>query len=894
MAKDHYLGIIIVFILLIILTMGSSSAATTGNTSKHITAHSSNSVQVFESSDSSLSSDFKLENEFRSADKGSYPNPGKVVYAANYTKWVWTNIIVTNNGPDDSNITIQDQGRGFVFYNPKIGWNGWVRFNDGSGWKKDTKFDVKTGTGTYSVPNGYSYQIAILGYVNGTGTIENNVNEIHQTTSGPDVYPSTSKTLNVPDAAIIRLNEGFRTSLNGPPIKTAAYKSWVYSVTSATNQGPNNSKAVLRIDTDGLTPNGTYAVSRDNGNTWTFNDGSFDLKSGIWNTNIQTNSTWLLAVYSKITQSGSPKSTVYLLSQDVYNPYGPDNVTPKCLIVFDDGNEAQYSTAFKYMQSLGIVGTAYVNGYNIGNDGVLTIEELKKMAEAGWVIGNHGYYHKDLSKLSKDEVRSIISDGIKFLNSIGLPEGALNLAYPGGYYNDDVLDIMKSLGVLTGRSTNGELIYSLNGVDLYRLPAYTILNTTSVSTVEGYVDNAINSGSTIILLFHDIAPKSTDSYVYTDDDFKAIMKYIYSSGINCMNINQLYSQATDLPITIPPVDLDTNTILPYVSSTGLINATSTLNVPSANADVGININASTKSPGYGDKITFTIKVTNNGPNTAENVTVGDWLDGDYFKYISDDSKGAFDPKTIIWTVGNLKNGEYKILNLVVQIVASNTTIKNVATYNSGSTDDPNSNNNYQEVDLWVAPKTYISLNSAKVYIGKSVKLIITLKDQNKNPLVNKRINLKINGVNYNATTTSNGTATIIYKAAKSGAFNMSANFYKTSDFSSSNCTNILTVLKIPTTLTGNNQKCFKGNKIVLSAKLKDTLNNKYLANKTVIFLVNGKKVGTAKTKMNGIAQLSYTIKQNPGSYILTALFNSDTNYSVSHMKKSITVLKRPT
>ncbi|WP_048186356.1 polysaccharide deacetylase family protein [Methanobacterium lacus] len=892
--EDNYKGIfILIIIFLFILTMGSSNAASTGNTSKAVASHQISNSGL-NNQDSSQSSTFTIENQFRSAGNDGYPNPGKIVTSANYTKWVWTNIIVTNNGPDDSNITLRDKGTGFVFYNPKIGWNGWVRINDGTGWKKDTTFNVKTGTGTYFIPNGSSYQIAILGYINSTGTIRNDVTETDQDTKGPDIYPSTYETLKVPDAAIIRLNGEFLNSLNGSPVNSSKYKNWIYSVTRAFNQGPNSTKAVFKIYTYGLTSNGTYAVSRDDGKTWKYSDNSFDLNTKLWTTSIPSDGSWLLAVYSRITKWDSPKSTVYLLSQNVYNPYGADNVRPKCLIVFDDGNEAQYAIAFKYMQSLGIIGTAYVNGYNIGTEGVLTVDELKEMAAAGWIIGNHGYNHKDLIQLSDDDIQSEISNGINFLTSIGLPEGALNLAFPGGYYNNDVLEIMKNLGVLTGRSTNGELIYSLNGLDLYRLPAYTILNTTSVSSVTGYVDNAIQSGSNIVLLFHDIAPGSSDSYVYPEADFKAIMDYIYSTGIDCININQLYSLATDVPINVPPYDLDSNTVLPYVESTGILNNTSIIEVPTPMADVAVKVNASNNSPGYGDKIILTITVTNNGPDVAENVTVGEWLDGDFFKYISDNGSGTYDPNTTIWTVGDLESGESKVLKLIVQIVTSNSIIKNTATYNSGSTDDSNLCNNYQEIDMYVPPRTYITVNSANTYVGDKVQLVIALVDENNNPIANKVVNLTVNGKDYSATTNSEGIATIIYTTDRAGTFNLVTNFYNDHDFSSSSNINTLKVIKKPTTIISTNIKTYNGDSAVLTARLYDTNSANYLANRTVKFLINGIIMGTAKTNINGTAILQYIIKQKPGSYNLTSIFNQDNMYSTSYLQTILTVVKTPT
>ena len=44
------------------------------------------------------------------------------------------------------------------------------------------------------------------------------------------------------------------------------------------------------------------------------------------------------------------------------------------LIVFDDGNVAQYDSAYSIMHAAGINGTAYVNGATIGTSGVMTLQ----------------------------------------------------------------------------------------------------------------------------------------------------------------------------------------------------------------------------------------------------------------------------------------------------------------------------------------------------------------------------------------------------------------------------------------------------------------------------------------------------------------------------------------
>ena len=578
-------------------------------------------VQSSQVSADSESTDITITNEFRDADSAEFPDPGPVKDQSNYCDWVWSSINITNNGPDTTSVNVKDVGDGFVYYNPSIGWNGYVRFNNGTGWVWDDKFDVKTGNGTYNIPNGETYQIAILGYVNRTGTIKN---EVYQ---GADAVASADATLNVPAAAMIRLNQEFRYAYNGSAVRNAYYRDRIYSVTTTKNNGPNAANVVYHIISSGFTSDGKYLVSKDNGATWVLNDGSFNVGTGMWTVNIPSNAIYLLAIHGQITET-SVNSTVNQISQDVYNPYGSYNAKPKVLVVFDDGNVAQYNIAFQYMQTKGIPGTIYVNGNNIGQSGILSLSNLLDMNEAGWILANHAYIHQNFQSLTDEEISNLISDQINFLVSNGLTNGAYHLAYPGGYSAQNIYDIMNDLGIISGRTIYGNLVDNLNSLNLYQIPAYTIVNTDTVSTVKGYVDDAIATDSTIILLFHNIKDSNTSQYEYLTSDFKNIIDYIADKGIECLTIDELYKQATIAPINIP--SNRTLTTTGQSTSNGYANASASLTtILPAKADISVTQSTSNSNPNYNEDVTFTINITNLGPSSAENVTVGYWLDGEY-------------------------------------------------------------------------------------------------------------------------------------------------------------------------------------------------------------------------------------------------------------------------
>lgn len=722
---------------IIILTYITSevSAANSNTSSGNNIALKSTNYQVDTQNNNEISSsqsfpnnsaNINITNDFKNAYNPGYPNPGNEISQSDYCNWAWNDINITNNGPDDTNVTIADNGsKGFVYYDPSIGWKGYVRFNNGSGWIWDNNFNVTTGLGTYDIANGDSYQIAILGYINQTGNITNTVNEISQDVYTPDPYPSANATLTIPKAAIIKLNEGFRDSLNGSTISDGNYLDWVYAVATTTNNGPDTANVIYQSESSGFTPNGTYYVSYDYGTTWIKNDGSYNIITGIWSIQLPSNSTYLLAIYGQITQPANINNTITEISQDVYNPYGPDNTVPKCLIVFDDGNVAQYSIAFKYMQTKGILGTDYVIGYNLGQSGVETLADIQEMNAAGWIIGNHTYDHLILPELTDQEINSEISEEIDFLIDNGLPNGAHDLAYPGGYSDQDVYNIMKALGIQTGRTTVGSSISNLNALDLYQIPAYTIINTTSVTSVEGYVNDAMTSDSTVVILFHDLVSSNAAEYQYLTSDFQNIIDYISNCGIDCITINDLYQDAAIAPINIPTNGSEYNNLS---TSNGYASAVASVQ---PEADIQINYTVSNNTPKYHDPLTLTITVQNNGPNNAENVTVGDWLGNSNLTYVSDDSNESYNPITGIWTVGSLENGASETLNINTIVAMENVTIINAATYNSGLTYDPNPDNNYQILNLTVPPQPLVeSIDPANNAI---------------NILDNKVIKIKFNG-----------------------------------------------------------------------------------------------------------------------------------------------------
>ena len=74
------------------------------------------------------------------------------------------------------------------------------------------------------------------------------------------------------------------------------------------------------------------------------------------------------------------------------------------------------------------------------------------------------------------------------------------------------------------------------------------------------------------------------------------------------------------------------------------------------ADLELDKSIDNTNPNVGDDVTFTIALTNQGPDTATNVEVSDSLPTG-LTYVSDDSGGAYEASTGIWDVGSLPSGD---------------------------------------------------------------------------------------------------------------------------------------------------------------------------------------------------------------------------------------------
>ena len=83
------------------------------------------------------------------------------------------------------------------------------------------------------------------------------------------------------------------------------------------------------------------------------------------------------------------------------------------------------------------------------------------------------------------------------------------------------------------------------------------------------------------------------------------------------------------------------------------NNTARATVTPQQADLALTKTVDNPTPNVGDTITYTITLTNNGPDAATGVTVTDLLPAGLTFVSASPSQGSYNPTTGLWTVGTV-------------------------------------------------------------------------------------------------------------------------------------------------------------------------------------------------------------------------------------------------
>jgi peptidoglycan/xylan/chitin deacetylase (PgdA/CDA1 family) len=219
----------------------------------------------------------------------------------------------------------------------------------------------------------------------------------------------------------------------------------------------------------------------------------------------------------------------------LYQPYLPSENESIVVICFDDGwktqlNASEVLDTFGFKATFGIV-TSYV-----GCPAYMSWEEIQALNAKGNDIESHSYSHIDLANASETNIEYELSRSKVDLFNKGIDSSVF--IYPFGTGSDNVtVRAYVQKYYLVARALEDADYLDLAEFDRWSIPAFPILNSTSLDGFENIVDNA--GGTTVaVLVYHQIG--TAGEYSITQSDFAVQMAYLKSENFTVMTLSQLF------------------------------------------------------------------------------------------------------------------------------------------------------------------------------------------------------------------------------------------------------------------------------------------------------------------------------------------------------------------
>lgn len=223
---------------------------------------------------------------------------------------------------------------------------------------------------------------------------------------------------------------------------------------------------------------------------------------------------------------------------------------PKILFTYDDGWQSIYDKAFPIHQEFGQKATTWiVSNFAQGNDPMYAKKTtLDTLYNAGWDVGNHSKDHNiTIGDLPVQQQIDQYKTPRDLLYSWGYLRGADHVCYPAGHFNDGLVEVLKSLGVKTARTTVSD-IQATPVENLYKLKCYPLGSTTTRTDVMKILQRAMDTGCSIHFMLHrieDTPIPPIESICYPTAELRWLAETVKIMGFDVVTISEWYDSLSN-------------------------------------------------------------------------------------------------------------------------------------------------------------------------------------------------------------------------------------------------------------------------------------------------------------------------------------------------------------
>jgi len=167
---------------------------------------------------------------------------------------------------------------------------------------------------------------------------------------------------------------------------------------------------------------------------------------------------------------------------------------------FDNSLASQYTAALPVLGAQNIDATFFALPGLLGTGNYMSAAQVQAVGAAGHEIGSHSWSHPDLTTLTPEQLTDELSDSKDWIETNVGP--CSSFASPNGAYNDAVLAAIKLYYASHRTATDGQ--NSPFMFDEFKIKVKLVLNTTTPAEVAGWIQDAVDDKTWLILVYHTI------------------------------------------------------------------------------------------------------------------------------------------------------------------------------------------------------------------------------------------------------------------------------------------------------------------------------------------------------------------------------------------------------
>jgi peptidoglycan/xylan/chitin deacetylase (PgdA/CDA1 family) len=202
-------------------------------------------------------------------------------------------------------------------------------------------------------------------------------------------------------------------------------------------------------------------------------------------------------------------------------------------LTFDDGWANQATNAAPIMKAADMPGTFYLISSVLGSGEYMSVAQARSLQAAGSEIGSHTVSHRNLNNLDPAARTKELADSKRALEA---RFGSItSLAYPYGSSNATVrAEAAKYYSSARSTDPGNNVRGKYNR---HSLRIGYVLNTTPLSTVQGWIKDAKANNSWLVLCYHRIADDNAgDAYTASVSAFRSQINAIKASGVPVVTV----------------------------------------------------------------------------------------------------------------------------------------------------------------------------------------------------------------------------------------------------------------------------------------------------------------------------------------------------------------------